>query len=454
MNVVILVPRRDGQEHRDRLWRFCRAWWSNDHPDWPIIEGHHDVGPFNRAAAINAAAAAAGDWDVAVIIDSDVLVSADRVRWAVQNAFETNHFSMPHDERVMLTERGTEKVLGGYRGSWDVKGILERTYKGECSCAIAVSRKLWDAVGGFDEGFSGWGWEDVAFVCAAETMTGDRDVAEGRLYHLWHPTSYGNNPKEPTFIANKERADRYIEARYKVPEMQVLIDEAAQTRAVAAAHPLPERPVGLIPKILHRTVPAGTSDQVERWWDHFQQLHPGWEFRTYREPLDPAAWPLTGDLFDRCANGAQKAGLIRLEALVRFGGVYVDSDCEPFRSFDPLLSSQAFAAWEDETTIPDAVIGSTPGHDAFVAILAEARRVIESGGDAWQSGPGLTTKHLQDRSDVLLLPPGAFYPYHYLQKGERKGVSKVLTPWAFCAHHWAGSWLNESHRRSIEARQR
>jgi hypothetical protein len=193
-------------------------------------------------------------------------------------------------------------------------------------------------------------------------------------------------------------------------------------------------------------VPTDTSDELEGWWKRFGELHAGWELRTWREPLDPGTWPLTSDLWPLCGNGAQKAGLIRLEALVTYGGIYVDSDVEPYRSFAPLLHVPAFAAWEDETVVPDAVLGAEPAHPAFREMLAKARNVIDRGGSAWQSGPGVATAVLPERADVLLLPPGAFYPHHYLQQDETVGEG----PWVFCRHYWHGSWLSEPEREQIE----
>ena len=90
MNVVILVPRRGGYPDRDRLWAFCRTWWLNDFPDWEIHEGEGPEGPFCRSHAINEAATKAGDWDVAVIIDADVLLDPHAVRAAVDLAVATD----------------------------------------------------------------------------------------------------------------------------------------------------------------------------------------------------------------------------------------------------------------------------------------------------------------------------------------------------------------------------
>lgn len=445
---MILVPRRAGVEEREELWTFTRSWWTDILPEWPIIEGHHDVGPFNRSAAINTAAARAGEWDVAVIIDGDILANPDAVRSAVDIAAATGAMVLAGDERIMLSKQGTRRIIDGYRGNWRVKGIQERVYTDGCSCCVVVSRALWEKAGGFDPLFVGWGFEDIAFRVACETLTGKPMVKlSSEMFHLWHTTSHENNQRSPLYQANSERCDRYKAARWDRDALQVLLDEVASVDDVAPV----ELGATRIPRIFHRTVPATTSDQVEHWWTHLQQLHPGWEFRTYREPIDPSEWPLTGDLWEQCQNGAQKAGLIRLEALVTHGGVYVDSDVEPVHSLEPLLQLRAFAGWEDETTVPDAVLGAEADHPAFVLALEKARAVIQGGGDAWQSGPGVTTEVLPGRTDVLVLPPGAFYPWHYLEKHKSKGERP---PFAFLAHHWHGSWLPPAQRRSIDRRQR
>src|SRR5690606_32786782 len=211
----------------------------------------------------------------------------------------------------------------------------------------------------------------------------------------------------PTFTRNNARKLRYERALYQ-PE---------RLRAILEGRPDPGLNLAAIPRVLHRTVPLETDAQVEEWWDRFAAMHPDWDLRTWREPLDPADFPLTGHLFDRCANGAQKAGLVRLELLATHGGVYVDSDVEPIRPPGALTHLPAFAGWEDERVVPDAVLGAAPGHPAIKECLARAIALVEGGSqDAWETGPGVTTTILPWRDDVLLLPPGSFYPVHYLEK--------------------------------------
>jgi hypothetical protein len=347
-------------------------------------------------------------WDVALIIDSDTVSNHDSVWEAIRYADQTGGLAVAHTQRHMMTERATKDILSGNRKTWKRGSMIERTWRDSVSCAIAIKRSTWDAIGGFDERFEGWGFEDTAFHFACETIIGlPIKKIPGDCYHLWHPPSPETSRSSPTYLRNHILRRRYESVRWQPDRLLRLLGRLDE-----------ETPSGTIPRILHRTVPAETTAQVEAWWVRFAELHPDWDLRTYREPIDPSDWPITGHLFDRCQNGAQKAGLIRLEALFTVGGIYVDSDVIPHRPFDSLLSVPAFAAWEDKNVVPDAVLGSAPGHQAFMLLLERARECVERGDDAWVSGPGGTTEILPDRDDVLLLPPGAFYPVHYLERSK------------------------------------
>lgn len=440
MNAVILVPLRPDGGHRDRLWEHCKALWEERH-GWPIFVGDHLEGPFNRSKAINDAADKAGVWDVALVIDADVICAPDSVRKAVELAYSSDLLVVAHDERIMLNERGTEKILGGYKGSWRDRSMVEKVWLDSVSCAVAMSRSLWEQAGPFDERFVGWGREDTAFRIACEVETGPIVKVCGETFHLHHPLSPETRQSNPLRQANEKRHQAYVSAR----------GDRDRVRALRMHTDLPKT---TIPRILHRTVPQETSEQVEAWWAEFERLHPGWDCKTYREVIDPAEWPLTGDLFDRCQNGAQKAGLIRLEALHRDGGVYVDSDCEPFSSLEPYLRCEAFAGWEDTKVVPDAVMGFRKGHPALDEMIAKARASIEGGGDAWLSGPGVSTECLPGRDDVLLLPPGAFYPMHYLDRDTRELVQAERPPWSPLMHHYHHSWGSEAQKAAITAKQR
>lgn len=429
--VVILVPRREGFAQRDAIYAWTKPWWQERFPDWPLYEGHHTVGLFNRSAALNLAAEAAGDWDVAVIIDSDVICDPEHVREGVRIAVEQGRMVVPFTVRHNLDPRGSRKVMQGYAGPWGP--FIAQNYYDQHSSVIAVPRTVWQTVGGFDETFSGWGMEDTAFACAVTVLVGPLVHMEGEVWHLYHPSAPEGHRGTPSAVANRARGARYqaAAAAGDADAIRALLAEAAEAA-------VPDEPG--IPRIFHRVVPEHTSDEVEAWWLALQALHPTWRFMTHRDPLNPEDWPITSPSWQHCKNGASLADLVRLEALWRWGGIYLDSDVEPYRAMDPLLPLEAFACWEDERVVPNAVLGARREHPAIRACLDQALRTIRR-GSTWDAGPGVTTRVLVGRPDVLLLPPGSFYPYHYKEKERRGEDHKRAQPWAFAAHHWAGSWL-------------
>jgi len=439
MKAVILVPRREDHGYRDSVWAWIRAWWERELPELPIFEGHHTEGLFNRSAACNRAAALAGAWDVGLLIDADVICDAAQVREAIEVAHdEGNRLVLPFTRRHNLSERGSRRVMAGDQGSW--RKYVAKTYTQMCSSVVAIPRQLWDTVGGFDERFEGWGFEDTAFACACETFGTTLHKIEGESWHLYHPTAPEGRRDSPSYQANRARREQYSASLGDQVAIRALLrGDDVLLRPQARAHEN-------IPRILHRVVPEVTSAESEAWWHRFGELHPDWTLLTHRDPLDPTEWPLTAHRWSACTSGAQLAGLIRLEALWRWGGIYVDSDVEPYRSFEPLLPLRAFAAWEDAKVVPDAVLGAEPEHPAIRACLEMALKRIRRG--AWESGPGVTTAILPGRSDVLLFPPGSFYPYHYKAKHLRAEDHAAAQPWAFAAHHWAGSWLPQAMEES------
>ncbi len=226
MNPVILVPRRNDHGWRDELWCFVRSRLEAELPDWPIYEGHHDDGPFNRAAAINAAAEEAGGWDVAYITDSDTLAPVDALAIGAELAADTGYMVNCHDLRVMLNERATRRIITGRASpgaDWRKASWVERIWYESPSSGVMVRHDLFDRAGRFDESFVGWGHEDSAFRYACETVSGSPMLRVARdTYHLWHPESPEVDPRTPTRRANMRRLDLYRAAAGNVAKIDRL----------------------------------------------------------------------------------------------------------------------------------------------------------------------------------------------------------------------------------------
>ena len=197
----------------------------------------------------------------------------------------------------------------------------------------------------------------------------------------------------------------------------------------------------MIPRRLVRTVPAAPDAESDRLWGIATALHPDWEHVTWRDPVDPATFPLTSPFWDGCGSGAQLADLIRAEDLLHRGGWYIDSDVWMLRPLDSLCGLDGVAAWEDADFIPNAVLGFRPGHPALAEVVKLA--VDRQGLGTWAAGVGVTTEVFRGRADVTLLPPGAFYPVHWRAAHagpvDWVGVA-AANPWSFAIHQYAASW--------------
>lgn len=218
---TLMVPRRGGDPRRDATWSFVRRHW--EALGWPIVEGHHDRGRFNAAAARNAAAAAAGDWEVAVFVDADtVMLDHEFVRKAVQLAASSGQFVRPYNRYWILDEVASDAMMAnGLRPTVGRARALREAAHGGVN---VVPRRLFDAVGGYDERFRGWGWEDTAFELACRTLGGFHQMG-GEVFHLWHPISADRSTADSGFQANATLGHRYEAAARRKGSMRALLAE-------------------------------------------------------------------------------------------------------------------------------------------------------------------------------------------------------------------------------------
>lgn len=200
--VAVLVPRREDGGERDALWAWCRARWKRDLPNAQIVEGHHTDGKFNRSAAINDAAEMAGEWDTAVIIDSDVFLEEGQARLAVLASQKLGQAVLPYTRRMLINKQGTDGMLSSpVSARPPTQRARPDPNRGHVSSVVVVPRAQWDQVGGFDPRFVGWGAEDDAFWAALKKAGKPRRVP-GAVWHLHHAPSPERNHDNPDYRRN------------------------------------------------------------------------------------------------------------------------------------------------------------------------------------------------------------------------------------------------------------
>jgi hypothetical protein len=209
-----------------------------------------------------------------------------------------------------------------------------------------------------------------------------------------------------------------------------------------------------IPKILHYVwfgptpMPPAYRGYIEGW----RQLLPDWDVIGWTDRnLDWSARYINEAFATR--GWTRLADYMRVHALHRFGGFYLDTDVELIRPLDPLCGEEVVLGFQSRLRTPswvnNAVIGARPGHPflarwlgAFEARMPGWRRM----GDA--HGPGLVTRLLEEDGlddapalaprcvgAVTLLPPDRFYPYEWTERF----TPGCVGPETFALHHWGGA---------------
>lgn len=200
VDAVVLVPMRLS-ESRWPVWNFVSDWIGRY--NLPVFTADSDTEVFSPGAARNAAASAAGYWDVAVFHDADTIAHPDAVAQAIDMAANSRRMVVAADSHMYCDRASSQRIMASgvpafaRPDSFDEHGI----YQKPCSGVFAVNRDLFTRVGGYLEGLTGWGYEDLVFLQMCGIFGDGNTWVPGHItLHLWHEPS----PRDADTESNKQ----------------------------------------------------------------------------------------------------------------------------------------------------------------------------------------------------------------------------------------------------------
>lgn len=210
--ISVLIPYWSTDPHRDRIFNWIYRRWKALLPDGEICVADSDVG--SRSAARNVAFASCKG-DVIVVADADTMVRYQALRTALSIVSEPDQrtWVLPYTTYFNLTQSYTAELL--FRppdinppdpDDWDYKLITAE------SGVMVMTRETWETVGGYDESFIGWGYEDNAQALALDTLWGQRTCVPSSVFHLWHDVPVDGAFNSPMIETNRARFRRYQSA--------------------------------------------------------------------------------------------------------------------------------------------------------------------------------------------------------------------------------------------------
>jgi hypothetical protein len=145
------------------------------------------------------------------------------------------------------------------------------------------------------------------------------------------------------------------------------------------------------------------------------------------------------------------ADYIRFFALYLYGGIYLDSDVEVLKSFDPLLSCKSFIGFEYMSIPEAAVIGAEKGGAWIKQCLDyyDSRSFYDAGGRQRILAVPIMVKYiLRNRYCSLIFDTGQIqhfadidlFPYQYFSGRNPYRDRVEVSDETYCVHHSLGSW--------------
>lgn len=208
----------------------------------------------------------------------------------------------------------------------------------------------------------------------------------------------------------------------------------------------------MIPKIIHycwfggNPLPSEARKCIESW----RKYLPDYKIKEWNEQT----FDINSNTYVKEAYENKKYAFVtdyvRLFALASEGGIYMDTDVEVLKSYDPFLHHVAFSGFENNNFVPTGMMASEKGGRWVTELLEEYkdRRFVKEDGSFDTTTNTVTITNNMVRHGLVLNNtyqdfPGVatMYPSDFFcPKDHGSGVIK-LTENSVCIHHFACSWL-------------
>lgn len=213
----------------------------------------------------------------------------------------------------------------------------------------------------------------------------------------------------------------------------------------------------MIPRVVHycwfggAELPPTERECIAGW----RAILPEYDFMLWDEDsFDIESIPFAKEAYEH-GQYAFVSDVVRLHALVEYGGIYLDTDVKLLGSFDDLLAEHAFCGYENRTNVGTAVIGAERGFPMLWEMLDyyKTQTFVQHTGNVDQTTNVQVLDALLDKAGLKsrgeetiveglhILPRHVFFPRRL-----RDGTYDVSAS-TRAIHYGSASWLTQREQK-------
>ena len=149
---------------------------------------------------------------------------------------------------------------------------------------------------------------------------------------------------------------------------------------------------------------------------------------------------------------------VRLYAMVRYGGIYMDTDVEVIKPLDKYLEHLAFSGFENEVNIPTGIMACEKDFPLFEELLQyydDAIFINKDGSLNMTTNVEIITdickkKGFISNGQFQIIDGFALYPRDYFCPANPASIDAKKTKNTVTIHWYAGSWLDDKEKAKKE----
>ncbi len=145
---------------------------------------------------------------------------------------------------------------------------------------------------------------------------------------------------------------------------------------------------------------------------------------------------------------------VRLKVLYDYGGIYLDTDVEVFKSFNDLLENDSIWGFEEANYVATSTIGAQKGNELIGEFLDLYKNsiFIDKFGKLNQTTNVLIITELLYQKGIKMngeyqqIDKISIYPREYFSPYDYSNCRNFTTEYTYCIHYFYKSWLPLSQR--------